>query len=61
MDYSLFDAIRAGFTKVVFIVREEILDVVREKFSPKAKGKIEIDFGSEEELQRIFEALTDGK
>jgi ParB family chromosome partitioning protein len=24
-------------------------------------GKIEIDFGSEEELQRIFEALTDGK
>jgi ParB family chromosome partitioning protein len=24
-------------------------------------GKIEIDFGSEEELQRIFEVLTDGK
>lgn len=44
MDYSLFDAIRAGFTKVVFIVREEILDVVREKFAPKANGKIEIDF-----------------
>jgi NDP-sugar pyrophosphorylase family protein len=44
MDYSLFDAIRAGFTKVVFIVREEILGVVREKFSPKAKGRIEIDF-----------------
>lgn len=44
MDYSLYDAIRAGFTKVVFIVREEILEVVREKFAPKAKGKIEIDF-----------------
>ena len=44
MDYSLFDAIRAGFTKVVFIVRQEILDVVREKFEPRAKGKIEIDF-----------------
>src|SRR5690606_777489 len=44
MDYSLFDAIRAGFTKVVFIVREEILEVVKEKFEPKAKGKIEIDF-----------------
>ena len=44
MDYSLFDAIRAGFTKVVFIVREEILEVVKEKFAPKAKGKIEIDF-----------------
>lgn len=44
MDYSLFDAIRAGFTKVIFIVREEILDVVKEKFESKAKGKIEIDF-----------------
>jgi NDP-sugar pyrophosphorylase family protein len=44
MDYSLFDAIRAGFTKVVFIVRDEILDVVKEKFGPKLKGKIEVDF-----------------
>lgn len=44
MDYSLFDAIRAGFTKVIFIVREEILDIVKEKFAPKAKGRIEIDF-----------------
>lgn len=44
MDYSLFDAIRAGFTKVVFIVREEILDVVKEKFEPKLKGKIEVEF-----------------
>ncbi|HET9486087.1 MAG TPA: sugar phosphate nucleotidyltransferase, partial [Chryseosolibacter sp.] len=44
MDYSLFDAIRAGFTKVVFIVREEILEIVKEKFAPKAKGRIEIDF-----------------
>lgn len=44
MDYSLFDAIRTGFTKVVFIVRDEILDTVREKFAPKAKGKIDIDF-----------------
>ena len=44
MDYSLFDAIRAGFTKVVFIVREEILEIVKEKFAPKAKGKIDVDF-----------------
>jgi NDP-sugar pyrophosphorylase family protein len=44
MDYSLFDAIRAGFTKVVFIVRDEILTTVKEKFEPKLKGKIEVDF-----------------
>jgi NDP-sugar pyrophosphorylase family protein len=44
MDYSLFDAIRSGFTKIVFIVRDEILDVVKEKFLPKLKGKVEVDF-----------------
>src|SRR6478609_5871200 len=44
MDYSLFDAVRSGFTKVVFIVREEILDVVKEKFLPRLKGKVEVEF-----------------
>ena len=55
MDYSLFDAIRAGFTKVIFIVREEILEVVREKFAPKAKGKIDIDFVVQEQNKFIPE------
>ena len=44
MDYSLYDAIRAGFTKVVFIVREEILETVKEKFEPKLKGKLKVEF-----------------
>ena len=44
MDYSLFDAIRSGFTKVVFIVRDEILETVREKFLPPLKGKVEVEF-----------------
>jgi len=44
MDYSLFDAVRAGFTKVVFIVRDEILETVKEKFQPKLQGKVEVEF-----------------
>jgi len=44
MDYSLFDAIRSGFTKVVFIVREEILETVKEIFLPRLNGKIEVEF-----------------
>jgi NDP-sugar pyrophosphorylase family protein len=44
MDYSLFDAVRSGFTKVVFIVREEILEIVKEKFLPKLKGKVDVEF-----------------
>jgi dTDP-glucose pyrophosphorylase len=44
MDYSLFDAIRSGFTKVVFIVRDEILEAVKEMFLPKLKGKVDVEF-----------------
>jgi hypothetical protein len=44
MDYSLYDALRAGFTKVVFIVRDEILEIVKEKFLPKLTGKVEVEF-----------------
>ena len=44
MDYSLYDAVRAGFTKVVFIVREEILETVKEIFLPKLKDKVEVAF-----------------
>jgi choline kinase len=44
MDFSLFDAIRAGFTKIVFVVREEIQDAVKEMFLPKLEGKAEIHF-----------------
>lgn len=44
MDYSLFDAIRSGFSKIVFVVREEILEAVKEMFLPKLKGKAEVHF-----------------
>jgi NDP-sugar pyrophosphorylase family protein len=44
IDYSLYDAIRSGFGKVVFIVREEIKNTAEEIFTPKLKGKIDFDF-----------------
>lgn len=44
IDYSLFDAIRAGFGKVVFIIREELRNDFVELFSSKLEGKIDIDF-----------------
>jgi NDP-sugar pyrophosphorylase family protein len=44
IDYSLFDAIRAGFGKVVFIIREELRADFEEIFLPKLQGRIEVDF-----------------
>lgn len=41
MDYSIYDAINAGFTKIVFIIREDFSDAFKAIFEPKLKEKIE--------------------
>ncbi len=40
MDYSIFDAIRSGFGKVVFIIRKEFADNFKTIFEPKLKNRI---------------------
>jgi UTP-glucose-1-phosphate uridylyltransferase len=44
IDYSIFDAIRAGFGKVVFIIRKDIEKDFREVFISKLAGRIEVDY-----------------
>ena len=44
MDYSLYDALRAGFDNIVFVVRDEIKETVKEMFLPKLKGKADVHF-----------------
>src|SRR5882724_7666980 len=44
MDYSIYDAIRAGFGKVVFIIRKDFADDFKEIFESKLKGRIAIDY-----------------
>jgi choline kinase len=44
MDYSIYDAIRAGFGKVVFIIREDFATAFKESFEPKLEGKIKTDY-----------------
>ena len=44
MDYSIYDAVRAGFKKVVFIIRKDFAEDFKNIFEPKLKGKIAIDY-----------------
>lgn len=44
IDYSIHDAIKAGFGKITFIIREEFLDSFKSIFEPKLKGKVETDY-----------------
>lgn len=41
MDYSIYDAIKAGFGKVVFIIRKDFAEQFKGIFEPKLSGKIE--------------------
>ena len=43
IDYSVYDAIEAGFNKVVFIIRQDFRDLFKEKISDKYTDKINIE------------------
>lgn len=44
LDYSVFDAIRAGFGKVVFIIRPDFAADFRDRIGNKFAGKIEVAY-----------------
>ncbi len=45
IDYSIYDAVRAGFGKVVFVIRHAFEKEFREFFNPaRFAGKIEVEF-----------------
>lgn len=51
MEYSVYDAIEAGFEKVIFIIREDFANDFKNLIEPKLKGRIEIDY--------VYQKLTD--
>lgn len=57
IDYSIFDAIRAGFGKVVLVIRRELEADFREFFGHKLDGKIEVKYVYQE-LDNIPDGLT---
>ncbi len=44
IDYSIYDAIRAGFGKVVFVIRKNIEEDFKHVFASKYGDKIEVDY-----------------
>lgn len=48
IDFSLYDAIEAGFKKVVFIIRESFKDDFKKIYDQRLKGKVEVDYVCQE-------------
>ena len=51
IDYSIFDAVRAGFTKVVFVIKEENYDIFRETIGNRIENIIPVSY--------VFQKLDD--
>lgn len=44
LDYAVFDAVRAGFTRVVFVIRREFDEVFRAQIGAKYAGRLAVDY-----------------
>ncbi len=44
IDYSIYDAIQAGFNKVVFIIKEDMYEIFRETVGKRIEGKIKVEY-----------------
>lgn len=51
IDYSIYDAVEAGFDKVVFIIRKELEDLFREAIGNRWESKVEVAY--------VFQELSD--
>ena len=51
IDYSIYDAIKAGFNKVVFIIKEEMFEDFKNTIGKRIEGQIEVDY--------VFQKTTD--
>jgi choline kinase len=57
IDYSIFDAIRAGFGKVVFVLNKNIIDEFKDIYDKRLEGKIDTEYILQE-LHNIPDGIT---
>lgn len=57
IDYSIHDAIEAGFGKIVFVIRESFEEEFKTLFNAKLKGKIEVEYVNQE-IQKVPTGCT---
>jgi len=58
MDYSIYDALKAGFSKVVFIIRKELQEAFDHHYKERFKDKIEIEYVNQDEFKKYEDAYT---
>lgn len=57
LEYSIYDAIKAGFGKVVFVIRKDIEEAFKEAFGGKFDDKIKVEYVFQE-LDKLPEGFS---
>lgn len=55
IDYSVYDAIKAGFSKIIFVIRKDFENQFRSRVSDKYSGKISVEYAFQD-----LNSLPDG-
>jgi len=48
MDYAIYDAVRAGFSRVVFLIRRDIAEVFETQIGSRYAGRVEVSYAYQE-------------
>ena len=57
IDFCIFDAIKAGYGKIVFVIRKDVAETFKEKFHHKISDKIKVEYVFQE-LDMIPEGFS---
>ena len=57
LDYSVYDAKRYGFTKVVFVIREDIYDLFKEKIGDRVSKFIPVEYAFQSLNYKLDDSL----
>lgn len=63
MEYSIYDAIEAGFNKVVFVIRKDLEEIVKEVIGNKISKTVKVEYAFQEisNIPEGFSAAAEGR
>ena len=54
MDYSIYDALEAGFDKVVFVIRKDLEKDFKEIIGNRIEKEVEVAYAFQEQVRQFF-------
>ena len=61
IDYSIYDAIKAGFNKIVFIIKPENLEIFKETIGKRIEDQIQVEYALQDidQMKKIYNIPKD--